>query len=275
MKRRLWLSVAAALAASAAMVVACSGGDAARPVGPAPPGLAAAAAGSGVDAGDGGAEPCTQLPIPDSGPLTITGTVYENVPDASPRPLANAMVAAEYGGLYLTWCDLAHASPYYQFGAYTDANGKFTVQAHAGILGFHSFATGFLYNRARLDTATSTDVVLHMEPIKNEKKPAVTAAGFAATTVAPGGSLTFTATAAAADRTNDPLSDELMLVEPTQSFATELDPPSVGLKDDFPDGVWKKTFPAPTKKGTYTYYFSATTAHCVSSDVQPFPITVQ
>jgi hypothetical protein len=187
------------------------------------------------------------------------------------------MVAAEYGGVYLSYCDLAHASPYYVFGAYSALDGGFTVDVKQGMLGFHAFATGFYYAHATLDTAQGTDVTIKMEPLPpGAAKPTVTNAGFGLDggTVAPDAQVTFSAEVRAGAPT-DPLSDELLLVEPLRSWALELDPPAVGKKDDFPDGTWKRTFNAPATPGTYTYYFSATTGGCVTSDVQSFSLKVQ
>ncbi len=206
----------------------------------------------------------------------MTGTVREALPDGGPgKPLANTAIAAEYGGLYLSYCDMAKASPYYVFGALTDATGHFELDARAGMLGFHSFATGYLYSRALLDTATGLDVTIAMEPLRPlQPKPMVTNAAFDKTTVAASGPVTFSAEVRAADPT-EPLSDEVLLVEPTRGWSAELDPPRVGKKDDFPNGTWRRTFNAPDKAGTYTYYFSATTATCATSDMMTFTLTVQ
>jgi hypothetical protein len=55
----------------------------------------------------------------------------------------------------------------------------------------------------------------------------------------------------------------------------ELDPPSLGKKDDFPDGVWSSTFAAPTDTGHYVYWLSATTAGCVTGDLVTLTLDVQ
>jgi hypothetical protein len=186
------------------------------------------------------------------------------------------MVAAEYGGLYLPWCDLSHASPYYLFGAVTDDAGTFSLSARTGKLGFHGFATGQYYSRAMLDTSTgATTVQVVLSPLPPQQtKPTITGAAFNAAQVAPGAQVTLTATVKAGVPT-DPLSDETILVEPTQSWAVELDPPSVGKKDDFPDGTWSRTFTAPTQPGHYVYWLSATTAGCVTGDLVQLPLDVQ
>jgi hypothetical protein len=215
------------------------------------------------------------MPMPDGGPVTVTGTVVEMLDGGTAVPLAGAMVSAEYGGLYVPYCDLSRGSPYYAFGAITDADGNFTMNARQGVLGFHVFATGYYYTRRPLDTRSGTSAMLPMVPLTQpERAPVVVSAGFDKTTVAPGGTLTFSATVMA-PIADDPLSDEIILIEPSSSWAVELDPPARGKPDDFPDGVWTKTFAAPTTPGTYTYHFGTTTAYCEASPVQSFQITVQ
>ena len=207
--------------------------------------------------------------------MQVTGTVMSTLDDGGLAPLPGAMVAVEYGGLYLPWCDLSHASPYYVFGAVTDDAGAFTVSARAGHLGFHAFANGQFYSRAPLDTSKGLSVSMVLGPTAaGQAKPTIGGASFDKTTVAPGANVTITATVTAASP-GDPLSDETVLVEPTHSWGTELAPPSLGKKDDFPDGTWTRTFNAPSDVGTYAYWLSATTAGCVSSDIVKLQLVVQ
>src|SRR5260370_37178008 len=108
----------------------------------------------------------------------------------------------------------------------------------------------------------------------NQPKPTIADATFDKIMVAVGESVTVRATVRAVTAA-DPLSDETVLVEPTRSWAVELDPPSAGKKDDFPDGTLSRSFPPPALPGTYTYWLSATTAGCVTSDVVQLTLTVQ
>jgi hypothetical protein len=274
MRRRLFVVVAAP-AVAALVLVACSGGSASSPAA-----LDSGAVEQAPDADAGDA--CTQLPLPDGPVVHVTGTVLEKHADAGAdggdggsKPIADAMITVEYGGLYLPYCDLSRASPYYVFGAVTDSNGHFEMDAKVGQLGFHSFATGYYYSRAALDSASETHVDMTMEPLPaDQKKPTTVNAVFDKTTVAPGERVTFSSTITTWD-SKDPLSDENVLTEPKNSWGLELDPPSTGKKDDFPDGLWKRSFNAPTTPGTYTYWFSATTAYCVTSDVIKATLTVQ
>jgi hypothetical protein len=177
------------------------------------------------------------------------------------------MVSIEYGGLYIPWCDLSKASPYYVFGAIADDGGRFELDVKDGLLGFHGFATNYLYSRSGpIGADAATDVVLKLEPLQDQMKPTSTDAGFLSSTVDAGALVTFSATLKTYEK-GDPLSDENILVEPTRAWTLELDPPSRGTKDNFPDGVWTRTFAAPSIPGTYTYFFTATSSQCLNSDV--------
>lgn len=270
------LPTAVAVVALCAAPCACSSSSASGSGGPGDASTDTATGGVDSGAGDSGTGGCTQAPIPDGGPVQITGSVVSVLDDGGLVPVPNAMVAVEYGGLYLPWCDLSHASPYYLFGGVTDDAGAFALTARAGQLGFHGFATGQYYSRAPLDTskgATTVQVILSALP-PQQVKPAITGAAFSAAQVAPGAQVTVTAMVKAGVAA-DPLSDETVLVEPTQSWAVELDPPSLGKKDDFPDGTWSRTFTAPAQTGHYLYWLSATTAGCVTSDLVQLPLDVQ
>ncbi len=248
------------------------------PASPSPPDAAAggldAAATDGTAADARGAG-CTQIPVPDGGPFQVTGTVVSALDDGGLVPVPGAMIAVEYGGLYIPWCDLSHASPYYLFGTVADDAGAFALTAGAGKLGFHGFATGQYYSRAPLDTSKGSTVQVVLSPLPaGQSKPTVTGAAFGASPVPAGSQVTITATVTAGSP-SDPLSDETILVEPTHSWALELDPPSLGKKDDFPDGTWSRTFAAPAEAGHYVYWLSATSAGCVTSDVVTVPLDVQ
>jgi hypothetical protein len=268
MSLRALLLAGAALVAAAVLPIACSSSSGA-------PGTGGDGGSDGATGGDdGGGSACVDK-LPDGGPVQVTGTVVSVTVDGKMSPVPNAMVVAEYGGLYLPWCDLSKASPYYRFGAVTDDAGAFTMAAAAGQLGFHGFATGQYYSRASLDTSTGTVTKVVLTPLAaGVAKPTITGAAFQQSTVAAGAQVTITANVAAGSA-SDPLSDETVLAEPTHSWGAELNPPSLGKKDDFPDGTWSLTFTAPSQSGTYTYWLSATTAGCVTSDLVELPLTVQ
>jgi hypothetical protein len=269
MSPRVLLLAGATLVVAAASTFACSSSSSGTPA----TGGTDAGGTDGTHGGDTGGA-CVDT-LPDGGPVQVTGMVVSLLDDGGMVPVPNAMLATEYGGLYLPWCNMAQASPWYRFGAVTDDAGAFTMTAAAGKLGFHAFATGQYYSRAPLNTSSGTTVTVTISPLPaGQTKPTITGAAFQQSTVAAGSQVTLSATVKAAS-SSDPLSDETVLVEPTHSWGVELDPPSLGTKDDFPDGVWSLTFAAPSQPGAYTYWLSATSAGCVTSDLIQLPLTVQ
>jgi len=66
-----------------------------------------------------------------------------------------------------------------------------------------------------------------------------------------------------------------VLPEMGQSMA--LDPPAPGglQGHGFPDGVWSRTFNAPSTPGTYAYQLIATTEGCVTSNRLEVALTVR
>jgi hypothetical protein len=275
-KRALALLAGASLTAFAILecLAACDTGSAASPRGP-------VSATEGDDGGSTAAEDaaanCVTVPLPDGSAVHVTGTVVTSDASTAPGiPIPGAMVAVEYGGLYKEWCDLSKASPYYVFGTVADDAGHFDIDVKEGELGFHSFADGYFYDRAYLQTNTGKTVTLRMTPLKKtQAQPTVRDAGFDKPIIEAGASVVFSAVLATYDDAGDPLSDESLLVEPKESFCVELDPPSRGKKDDFSDGRWTRTITAPSLPGTYTYWFSATTSHCVTTELVRMTLTVK
>ena len=257
LRRAHIVAIVASLPLVAGAEVACTGGQAASP------------------GGEDAATVCTIVPMPDGGPAHVSGIVVAAGDASPPVPIPGAMIAVEYGGLYIPWCNLAQASPYYVFGTVADANGSFQIDVRQGQLGFHSFANGYFYSRAPLDMSMGTTVTLTMEPLPDgQATPSVVDASFAQATVHAGDTVTFSATLTTWAPT-DPLSDENLLVEATNSFGLELNPPGLGKKDDFPNGVWSRSFAAPMVPGTYTYWFSSTTGGCITSNLVSTTLTVQ
>lgn len=255
-------------AVPAAAAVACGDvGGAAAPETPSPTGEA------GPE--DGGAEACTQDPVPDAGFVHVSGGTLGR-DDAG---IPGALIVAEYGGIYVPYCDLRYASPYYSFGAVTDDAGRWEMDVKAGFLGFHGFQNGYFYARG----SATTDQLLdaggqYAIPFKalpdGQAVPTIADAMFDPSgKVRPGTKVTFSAMVKTY-APGDPLSDEVVLVEPTHSMGVELDPPSIGKKDDFPDGTWKRTFAAPDKAGDYTYWVAVTTGGCVTSALTSVALTV-
>jgi hypothetical protein len=99
-------------------------------------------------------------------------------------------------------------------------------------------------------------------------RPVLSAFAAKVTTVAPGAPVQFTLTARA-DR-KDPLSEEVLLLQPDTQVARAFDPPVRGIQAiGFANGTWKLTVPAPSKPGIYKYFASVSSEQCVTGLGEP------
>jgi hypothetical protein len=208
--------------------------------------------------------------------VPFRGTVVDGITNA---PLAGAVVTLEIGGVYLFFSDSSRPSPYYQFGGITAADGTFSISVPQEPIGVHTFADGYLYGgRSAVDDPSLPGTIVKSKPIAPAQapyKPVVS--GFTATpsTVSAGASFSLSANVQRGSGATDPLSDEILLVQPDTAWCGELAPPSPGGHDDYPDGIYTRTITAPAKSGTYTYWLVTTSAGCVTSDKQSLQVTVQ
>jgi hypothetical protein len=63
----------------------------------------------------------------------------------------------------------------------------------------------------------------------------------------------------------DPLSEEVLLLQPDTTDARAFDPPVRGAQAiGFADGTWRTRMPAPSKPGVYRYYASVSSEGCVT-----------
>lgn len=206
-------------------------------------------------------------------PTTITLTLVDGV---TKKPLTSSLVAVEVGGRYLPIPDTSKGNPNYTLSAATGPDGTLTLRVPSGPLGLHTFQNGYFYGTMDIDPYTQNGATVMVEPLgAMDVKPTVT--NFAASTaqVAAGGTLDFSATVTHG-AAGDPLSDEVLLIEPTQNFVRALDPPSAGSQGKgYPDGLWKTSFAAPKTPGTYTYSLVVSSELCVVSDAVSTKVVVQ
>ena len=219
--------------------------------------------------GCGGGE--TDLP-PES--ATLMGQLFDS---DTQSPIGGAYVAIERGGIYVAIADPSKASPAFQYGALTRADGTFEVVVAGGLVGVHSFIDDHFYGSqlVRVD-ADPTSFVMASAPLQaSAVKPTLANPSAVPSTVAPGESFVLSVTAAAGSA-SDPLSDEIVAIEPTTGWAGELDPPSAGSPGvGYPDGLYSRTITAPAEPGTYTYGLAVTTEGCVTGDLTTITLTVQ
>lgn len=207
------------------------------------------------------------------GAVTLRGVVLDQ---KTGSPVAGAIVAVERGGLYLPIADYGQANPAYAFGAVTGADGLFAVDVASGLSGVHAFGNDFLYRGQPFDSNGGGSITVRIESRAAALlKPTITNASLQPKSVAPGAQVTVRADLHAGVAT-DPLSDEVLIVEPKTGWAGALAPPSAGSdRDHYPDGAFTRAFAAPTTPGTYTYRLTATTGGCVNADAVALELTVQ
>jgi hypothetical protein len=204
------------------------------------------------------------------------GTVVDGVTN---QPLANAVVTLEIGGVYVFFSDASRPSPYYQYGGITASDGTFDVLVPQEQLGIHTFTSGYLYaGREKIDDPSVPGTLILSKPIAPEQvplKPSVSAFTATPATVAAGATFVLSANVQKGPAGTDPLSDEIIVVQPDTAWCGEMAPPAPGGHDDYPDGTYSRTVTAPAKAGTYTYWLATSSAGCIISDNRSTTVTVQ
>lgn len=210
----------------------------------------------------------------DGGPVTLEGVVVDS---KTKSPVPFAVVAIEKGGLYLPISDYSKPNPAYAFGAIAGADGRFSIVVPDGVSGVHGFANDYLYRGTKFDSTVSNGlftVEVEARPAAIAK-PTISGASLAPASASPGATITVHADLHAAVAT-DPLSDEVILVEPTSHACIALAPPTTPVdRDHYPDGAYTGTFVAPNTPGTYKYALTATTAGCSNADTVTMTLVVQ
>lgn len=190
-------------------------------------------------------------------------------------PIPDALVAIEQGGIYQKNDDPSIGNPSYQKSAIFGADGLLRI-TDTGPLGIHVFANGYRYRPGLLDEKTGGVLEMTAEPeLPEDASPTAANAALSPAQAAPGAEVTLEVDAAAGVA-SDPLSEEVLVLEPTTGWGAAMDPPSAGIQGKmFPDGRWRKTFEAPEKPGTYTYFVVVSSEGCVTSDRISVQLTVK
>ncbi len=205
--------------------------------------------------------------------VTLRGKVVKGMTDAPVE--AGTHVAVELCGHYSVNPDPSKAHPNYRYATATAADGTFEIRVPRGPGGLHTYFDGYRYGTMPLGSTDSVDNVVRMEPLlASDVKPTVKDFIVTPTTVSPGGSLTISAGVFAASA-RDPISEEVLVIEPTTSFARALNPPSRGKPGTgFPSGTWTRVITAPSAPGKYVYTLDATSEQCVNADRASVEVTV-
>jgi hypothetical protein len=207
------------------------------------------------------------------GEANVIITVKDTATDA---PVPGALLGIEAGGAYQPTPDPAKGNPSWQYGAQADGDGRVELVLPTGPYGFHSFAAGYFYGTVTMDVDSDPfELTVNTAPLGAEELPSLSDFTIVPATVAPGGSVevSVNATAAAMDK---PLSEEVIVVIPALSACAAMDPPSAGTPGvAYPDGIYRKTFSAPTTPGTYDVWVSVTTEACVTAPPMAMQLLVQ
>ena len=108
--------------------------------------------------------------------------------------------------------------------------------------------------------------------VEVDRRPAISDFRVSASEVQAGAPISFSVNVRAVNP-KDPISEEVLIVEPRTSIARALTPPRRGIQGKgFPDGLWTTTIGAPSAPGEYTYTLGVTSEQCiVGDDGQPAP----
>ncbi len=214
--------------------------------------------------------------------VSLAGRVRDPDTDAA---LPFALVAIEMGGLDQT--NPAAASPdgavtptlvinpLYRYGAMTDDGGAFSLEVPDEPVGVHVYKSGFFCGVPDVGAVTPGDASLLVRPDplrlmdggSEIAKPTIEGFTVTPSIAAPGEIVTMSARVEAADPATDPLSDQVVAVEPISSWAGVFAPPEPGTPDaGYPNGIYARLVPAPLVPGEYTFYLVAATRSCVVSE---------
>jgi hypothetical protein len=187
------------------------------------------------------------------------------------KPLANVHVFVELCGRYTGNSDPGKGHPNYRFGTVSDASGNWELQYPDGPAGMHTFLAGYRYGTVAVpNVSTAGEISVPMAPLlAADKVPTLTNMKASAARVKPGAPITFSVTAKAATN-EDPLSEEVLLLQPDTFTARAFDPPVRGEQAiGYANGTWKTLLAAPMKPGTYAYYASVSTEQCITANDRP------
>jgi hypothetical protein len=137
--------------------------------------------------------------------------------------------------------------------------GDLQVACSALVSGNAAAACGAAVSEKKYATCTGRTAV---------SRPVLTSLSSKTTIVVAGGMLQFTVNAKGDPK--DPLSEEVLLLQPETQVARAFDPPVRGAQAlGFANGTWKLAVAAPAKPGVYRYYASVSSEGCVTGVGEP------
>ena len=211
---------------------------------------------------------------PDGGPLVALIAIELGGFDQEPPG------AAGDGGVMPT----LQIDTLYAYGTLTTDAGDFSLDVPDEKIGVHVYATGYSCGQPDAGTVVpgKGPIVLSPRPLSpvdagdgaaQPERPTVTGltvrlrqSSPPTEVVAPGTSVIMSAEVKAPDP-GDPLSEQVIAIEPTTGWAGAFAPPKPGTwGKGYPNGVYSRLVTVPSEAGEYTYYLIAATEACVVSD---------
>lgn len=206
----------------------------------------------------------------------LRGKVVDSTTGA---PLEGSLVFVELCKLYSENPNPGKGHPNYRYGGIAAKDGSFEILVPRGQVGLHTFLPGYRYGSLEVGDSTAPDVVVRTAALlPGDPRPKVADLIPSASVVKPGESISF-AVQVTASSPRDPISEEVLLLEPTTQVARAFDPPfrrgNDGFGVGFPNGRWSLTMNAPSQPGTYSYRFGMTSEQCIVGELLQTEITVR
>jgi hypothetical protein len=214
----------------------------------------------------------------DTGPpsVTLRGRVVPPLP---------ALVAIELGGLNRippaaetetgAIRPTLQVDPFYTLGTKTEEGGVFSLSVPDEKIGVHVYASGYycgVPEAGAIEPGTG-NISVSPHPLTAGEggalppKPIISEFTVTPLAILPGESLTMAAVVTAQDPDHDPLSAQVLAIQPETSWAGVFSPPTPGTwGKGYPNGVYSRLVVGPTTPGTYVYYLVAATEACVVSE---------
>jgi hypothetical protein len=213
--------------------------------------------------------------------IQATGTVTAQGGGVIP----NAIVVAEVGGIGRTYPAALGADggpvasfevdPFVQYAAATSVDGDFGIAVPEGTVGLYFFAPGYFEKEQLFWLAASHDagpapIAMSLQLQSRADgggvlPPTLTGLSASPVVATPLSPIVFVVQVSAGSP-DDPLSEEVFLVDPSTNSAGALAPPAAALSGGpYPDGPYNRVIAAPEAPGTYEYFVVAASMHHVAA----------
>jgi hypothetical protein len=177
--------------------------------------------------------------------------------------VVDGLTVLQAGGLAAAATDLSKGNPAYRLSAPVDTTGTYTATVSCGHYGVHAYAPGF--HCAAGDALAGLPLTLGLTMnAATDKLPSLDAVSASPSSAVRGSKVTISANIVTGDP-QDPLSDQVFVINTVRGLVAPLDPPAPGVAGAFPNGRWSKQVTVPSEPGVYRYALVAATQNCLVS----------